>query len=61
MRDKRSIFADAERSVGLRNAPLSGSVSPALLHDENQLSRDKSSAVHNRTLEAESGQPPRRQ
>ena len=54
------MFADAERSVGLRNAPLPGSVSPALFHGEHQFSRDESSAVHRRTFEADSRQPPRR-
>ena len=47
--------------MGLRNAPVHGSVSPALFHGENQLSRNKSSAGHSRTFEAESGLPPRRQ
>ena len=35
MREERSIFADPARSVGLGNAPVPGSVSPALFHGEN--------------------------
>ena len=59
--EKRGVSSQTPRSVGLRNAPVPGSVSPALFHGENQLSRGKSSAVHSRTSEAQSGQPPLRQ
>ena len=60
-REEMIICAAAERSVGPRDAHVPESVSPALFHGENQLSKDKSSAVHSRTFEAESGQTPRRQ
>ena len=49
---ERSTFADPKRSVGLRNAPAPGSVSPAVFHGDNHFPKCKSSAVRSRTFEA---------